>query len=113
MTSTPADDLAKAARDSFHVTVGLGLIAFQRIQVRRQELRRQIDSNRGSSPLGGAGKALGDNLKMIEERVADAEERLDAALDDVETRLPDPAREAVAAARSAAKEARSQLRKLL
>lgn len=113
MTQHPTDDLAKAARDSLHVAVGLGLMAFQRAQVRRQELRKQMNA----SPLADArrevSKAVGDNLKLVEERLQDAEERLDAALDDVQERLPEPVRDAMGVSRSAAKEARKAVRAAL
>jgi hypothetical protein len=101
-----ADRLVNAAKDSLYVSVGLGVIAFQRAQVRRNELTN------GADPVG-LGKLIGDNLKMVDERMQDAEERIDAVLDEVETKLPPPARDAMAAARSAAREARDTVRKLL
>lgn len=42
MTEITIDDIGKLAKDSFYVTVGLGLIAFQRAQVQRQAFRKQI-----------------------------------------------------------------------
>ncbi len=106
VSDPPADRLVNAAKDSLYVSVGLGVIAFQRAQVRRHEL------SNGAEPVGLA-KLIGDNLKMADERLQDAEERIDAVLDEVETRLPPPARDAMAAARSAAREARDTVRKLL
>ncbi len=37
-----AEDLAKTLQDAVYVTVGLGLIAFQKAQVQRQELLSQL-----------------------------------------------------------------------
>ncbi|MFK8022920.1 MAG: hypothetical protein AB8G26_03055 [Ilumatobacter sp.] len=35
------DALAKVARDTAYTTVGLGILAYQRLQVRRRELERE------------------------------------------------------------------------
>lgn len=109
MKEITPDDLASAARDSLYATVGLGLLAYQRLQVHRNELSRSAEAD-GTTPLG---KLVGDNLKMVEERMLDAETRFDAVLDEVETNLPAPARDAMAAARSAAREARDTIFKLI
>ena len=53
MARTPVDDLANAIKDATYVSVGLGVIAFQRLQVRRKELEKEI----------------GERLKVVEERV--------------------------------------------
>lgn len=47
-------DIEKAAKDALYVSVGLGVIAFQKLQVQRQELRKNIESRR----------------KVVEERLA-------------------------------------------
>ena len=54
MAENPLDDLTAAVRDATYVTVGLGVIAFQRFQVRRKELEKEI----------------GERLKAVEERVS-------------------------------------------
>ena len=54
MAENPLDDLAAVVRDATYVTVGLGVIAFQRFQVRRKELEKE----------------LGERLKAVEERVS-------------------------------------------
>ena len=38
------DDIQKTVRDSVYVSIGLGVIAFQKAQVRRQELRKQVET---------------------------------------------------------------------
>ncbi len=37
------EDLTKTVKDALYITVGLGVIAFQRAQVQRQELRKQVE----------------------------------------------------------------------
>ena len=74
MAALQIDDLAGAVRDTTYVSVGLAVIAFQRLQVRRQELARAIES--GSGDARGAfdvvGAVVSDRLKLVEERVSAA-----------------------------------------
>jgi hypothetical protein len=76
MGRTPVDDLANTVKDAAYVSVGLGVIAFQRLQVRRQELAKAlhgpVEETRGT--LEGMGSLVIERLKL-------AEERLSAALD--------------------------------
>jgi hypothetical protein len=58
------DDLARVLQDVAYVSVGLGLMAFQKAQVQRQELKRSLEGR-----LGGARSTVGDNLKVVEERL--------------------------------------------
>ena len=66
MARSPIDDVASAAKDAAYVSVGLGVIAIQRLQVRRQELRKAL---RGHSGL------VSERLKALEERLGAAVER--------------------------------------
>lgn len=102
------DDLQKTVRDSFYVTVGLGVIAFQKAQVQRNELRQQLEDG-----VGGAHQTVADSVKTVEERLEAVEHRVDAMLDDVEQKLPTQARLVMAQARGVAKDARHQLRVLV
>jgi hypothetical protein len=42
MAPTTSQDLSKLARDALYVTVGLGMIAVQKAQVRRKELQKEL-----------------------------------------------------------------------
>jgi hypothetical protein len=57
MARLQLDDLANAAKDAAYVSVGLGVIAFQRLQVRRNELTKTFNEQ------------VGDRVKMVEERL--------------------------------------------
>ena len=61
MARTPLDDVGKTLQDVAYVSVGLGVLAFQRAQVRRQELQKG---------LGRLGTLAGEQAKLVEERVA-------------------------------------------
>lgn len=74
MARIPVDDLTTAVRDAAYVSVGLGVIAFQRLQVRRNELTKAIsgpaDEARGTLEMLGA--LVGERVKLVEERVSEA-----------------------------------------
>lgn len=53
MARLQLDDVTNLAKDAAYVSVGLGVIAFQRLQVRRNELE----------------KLVGDRVKLVEERL--------------------------------------------
>ena len=71
MARTPVDDLANAIKDATYVSVGLGVIAFQRLQVRRNELAKAIsgpaEEARGTLEVLGA--VVSERLKLVEERI--------------------------------------------
>ena len=46
-------DVRNAARDAAYISVGLGVLAYQRAQVRRRELQQQVESQ-----LAGTGEQL-------------------------------------------------------
>ena len=112
MTRFTVDDVTKLARDAAYVGVGLGVLAFQRAQVQRHELRRSTSAQIGEAK-GTVQRLLGqvdDRVRMVEERLEAVEEQLDATIDQIETRLPDPVAEATRTARAAARAARTQVR---
>ena len=107
MADISIEDVQKTLKDTLYVSIGLGVIAFQKAQVQRQELRKQVEAN-----VGGARVLVEDGVKTVEERLGAVEQRIDAVLDDVEARLPEQARSVLHQAREVAKDARTQLRQL-
>lgn len=71
MARTPVDDLANAVKDAAYVSVGLGIIAFQRLQVRRNELAKAISAptEEAKGTLELLGSLVGERMKLVEERV--------------------------------------------
>ena len=115
MADLKVDDLTKFAKDALYVTVGLGVIAFQKAQVQRHELTKQFRSQieRPKTQLDGLSTFFEDRVKVVEERLDDVENRVEALLENVEDRLPEQAREVAQQLRKAAKDARGQLRELV
>jgi hypothetical protein len=118
-------DVRSTIKDAAYVGIGFGVLAFQKAQVRRQELQKRFEASIGDAK-GGFGKLsddVQDRIKLVEERLEvlskqvdaaadDFEERLDKALDQVQDRLPEQAKELFGKARTAGKDARTQLREL-
>lgn len=77
MARSPIDDVAHAVKDAAYVSVGLGVIAFQRLQVRRNELNKvlsgQAEEAKGALEVVGA--LVGERLKVVEERLGAVRER--------------------------------------
>jgi hypothetical protein len=71
MAQNPIDDVTAALKDAMFVSVGLGVIAFQRIQVRRNELSKAIatQAEEARGALDVVGGLVGERLKAVEERV--------------------------------------------
>jgi hypothetical protein len=101
-------DIPATLKDAAYVTVGIGVLAFQRAQVQRVELAKQAREE-----MGRLGVTVEDRLKTVEERLGGVQEQVEKALDDLGDRLPDPAADALKALRTAAKEAQDQLRQLV
>ena len=94
-------DLTKTLKDAAYVTVGLGVIGFQKAQVRRQELRKQLESQ------------LTDTRQQVQKIAKDLETRVEPVIDQLEERLPEQAKDLVKQAREAAKDAQAQLTALV
>jgi len=110
-----AEDLTKLAKDAVYVSIGLAVIAFQKAQVQRQELRKQVSGqvDDAKTQLQSLTKLFDDRVKLVEERLEGVESRFETLLDQLEERLPEQAREVAKQARTAAKDARTQVRTLV
>ncbi len=77
MARTPVDDLANAIKDATYVSVGLGVIAFQRLQVRRNELTKALSgpAEEAKGTIEVLGALVGERVKMVEERLGAARGR--------------------------------------
>jgi hypothetical protein len=71
MPRTPLDDVGDVVKDAAYVTVGLGVIAFQRLQVRRNELNKALSgqATEAKGALDVVSALIGERLKAVEERI--------------------------------------------
>lgn len=95
-------DVKKTLQDAAYVAVGFGVLGFQRAQVRRQELRKQLASRR--QEIGAqVEEYVGERKGRVEPVVKELEQRIEPVLDDIEGRLPEQAKGIVQQARLRAK----------
>ena len=106
--SKTAQDFAKAVEDAAYVAIGLGVLGYQKVQVRRQELLAQLNSQRSTldTPLTDVRQEVAKAWKEFDRNLSQVIERVDATFEPVEQRLPATAQAVV----QQAKEARDQLR---
>jgi len=74
--------LTSLATDTFYVTVGLGVLAVQQLQVRRHEMIKRF---------GSLETQFETKFGTVESRFADVEAKLDQVMEQIKTRLPEPA----------------------
>ena len=105
MAENPVQDIQKTVTDGFYVAVGLGVIAFQKAQVRRNELKKQFEDGSVESIAN-----VTEALKTVDERAQAVQAQVDNVLDDVQGRLPEPVADVMKGVRAATADARNQLR---
>jgi len=126
MPEITVDDLTKVVKDVLYITVGAGVIGFQKVQVGRRELTQALNGqlNEAKGRVSGSNdlfeqaraqveKLVEDQVKVIEERLSTVEDRYEALLDEIETRLPEQARDIFKQSRDVAKDARAQVRSVV
>lgn len=71
MPRVQVDDVTNAVKDAAYVSVGLGVIAFQRLQVRRNELSKTLTEQTGNAKgaIDLVGSLVTDRVKVVEERL--------------------------------------------
>ncbi len=132
-TRSVTEELSRTARDAAYVAVGLGVMGFQRAQVRRRELVQRLSSSAAEltqqldrltgelasaaalaqqqvERLGGLPGDLATTLGDLADAVESLIGKLELLAEPIEQRLPTPVREVVERARAQAAATRQQLR---
>lgn len=105
-----AAELNKALREAAYVAVGLGVIGFQKAQVRRVELTRQLESQVDTAALRSQ---LSDLARSVDEAMTPIRGQLNDGLDRIQDALPPTAREVVHTLRDAAASQEQALRQAI
>jgi DNA anti-recombination protein RmuC len=97
-------DVTKTVKDAAYVTVGLGVLAFQRAQVGRRELTKQVETQlkQVETQLSGTGE-------QVQRLASQLEQRIKPVLDQLEESVPATAKDLVKQARTAAREVQGQV----
>jgi len=104
-----AQDVTRTAQEAAYVAVGLGILGFQKAQVRRNELVKRFGDVGFDSHLAEARKVLSERVKELDGTVTEVIKVLDSRFEPVEKRLPAGAQAVVAQARDARDQLRSRL----
>ncbi|MGH9246403.1 MAG: hypothetical protein ACRD29_19245 [Acidimicrobiales bacterium] len=106
-----AEQFTKIGKDAAYVTIGLGVLALQKLQVQRRELADWVtgQADEARTSIGTLQGQFGDRVKAVEERLAALEERVDSVLDEFQGRLPEQVRELTEQARAFTRQARAEL----
>src|SRR3954453_14273866 len=91
-------DVTKTVKDAAYVTVGLGVLAFQKAQVARRDLTKQV---------GTQFTQTSEQVKDLSKKV---EGRIQPALAQLEQTVPAQAKDLVKQARTAAEQLQGQVR---
>jgi len=110
-----SEAVTNAAKDAGYITVGLTVLALQKLQVRRQELRKSLNDQVGSSKsqLAEIVDAVEAGLATLDSRLIALETKVDDAVEGFEKRLPAKAGAALGQAHEVVKVVRKQARTLL
>ena len=110
-----SEAVTNAAKDAGYITVGLAVLALQKLQVRRQELRKSLNDQVGSgkSQLAEIVDAVEAGLATLDTRLIALETKVDDAVEGIEKRLPAKAGAALGQAHEVVKVVRKQARTLL
>lgn len=102
-------------KDAAYVTIGLGVLGFQKAQVRRVELTKQLESQVKvlEGQVAEGRKVANDLAVQIEGIVAPVRTQIETQLDTIESALPGSAAELMKTARSVAHQTEQTVRKTL
>ncbi len=108
-------NVTRAVLEAGYATVGIGVIGFQKAQVRRQQLAKSVSGSREQidTLVDNVLHQISDGVRSVDEVFEGTMDKLDARLDPIEERLPEPARAVVDKARSQAREARNQIKNIV
>lgn len=107
--SKATQDVGRIAQEAAYVAIGLGVIGFQRAQVRRREIAGAVERAARDglgSPSWVSRNELARRVQDIDESLGQLIEAMDSRFEPVEHRLPPTAQTVV----RQAKDARDQLR---
>jgi hypothetical protein len=105
------EDFTKTARDAAYVAIGLGVMGFQRAQVRRRELielaKQQLPAM--EAPITEARAELARRVTELDGRVTELAGKFETRIQPVEQKLPATAQALIGQAREAGTQLRHYL----
>jgi hypothetical protein len=110
-----ATKIGDAAKDAGYITVGLAVLAAQKVNTRRQELRKSLTDQvgNGRSQFAEVVDAVEAGITKLDARLQAVEAKVDGAVETLEKRLPGKAGAALNQAHEVVKVARGQVRSMV
>jgi ElaB/YqjD/DUF883 family membrane-anchored ribosome-binding protein len=102
-------DVTKTVKDAAYVTVGLGVLAFQKAQVGRRELTKQVETQLKQVETQLKQVQLSGTGEQVQRLASQLEQRIKPVLDQLEESVPATAKDLVKQARTAAREVQGQV----
>lgn len=106
------DDVTGFARDAAYVAVGLGVLGYQRVQVRRVAMERRLAEAGIEDRLAGVRSVVAEGMRQLDEVLEGAAQLVDSTLETLE-QLPPPARDLACRAQAGARQVADLLRDLV
>ena len=114
VTTDVAQAATNVAREALYVTVGLGVLGFQRAQVQRVELQRKLAGHPVlETGLAGARQALSTGHERLEGFVGEATRAAETTVGPLGEQLPKAAREVAQRAQDGAQKLAGQVQQLI
>jgi capsule polysaccharide export protein KpsE/RkpR len=107
-----AGTMTQALKDAAHAVIGFGVIGWNKTQVRRRELLKELNTQRHQveTQLDGAKEQLATAIRHLDARIEPVRHDLEEQLDKVSEKLPAQARALLASARKVAQDTERQVR---
>ncbi len=104
--------VSETLRDAAYVTVGLGVLGFQKAQVRRHEIAKQLEEQVKvvETQVTEGRKSVAELATQLDGYVAPVRSQLEGQLDTLQSALPTTVQDLVKQARAAAHEAEETVR---
>jgi uncharacterized protein HemX len=111
-TKSAGTDITQAIKDAAHAVVGFGLMGWNKTQVSRRELMKDLKAQRHQveTQLDGAKEQIATAIRNLDAKIKPVRQDIDSQLDKVAERLPEQVRDVVASARKIARDTEHQVR---
>lgn len=110
--TNPVHDATKILTDAAHVVVGFGVLGWNKAQVSRRELMKNLSGQRlqVENQLDGAKEQISTAIRNLDARMAPVRTDIENTLDRFSERLPAQARGALTTARTIARDTEHSVR---
>ncbi len=105
-------EITQALTDAAHAVIGFGVIGWNKAQVRRRELMKDLNAQRHTveTSLDGAKEQIATAIRTLDHKIEPVRHDIEGQLDKVSERLPEQVRDIMQSARRIARDTEHQVR---